>query len=166
MMFEGLKDYQPEKIQDKGFDIVVARGVTATVDSAMVEEYTGDIEGLKDTKSYKYTLTLVDSGRKIFGNYMLTNENQLKKLANIMFTLGLEFLPSGDLPDAEYLHMLEENLFGISQAFTQKALVVDCFKQKKFKKVGDEFVVVEGEYKQGHLIKGETDLAETENTPF
>ncbi len=147
MGFEALEGYKPEKMSD-GFEVFKAN-VKCGVDSIRIEDYSGDKEELKGVRFLRYALVVVDdpayTGRKLWKSYNLSNDDQLKKLANAMFTVGLEFKS-------------EEELEAILVPFSTKLLKVNTWGWKPD----------DGDERQMHKIKGEATSGEvtTGSAPF
>ncbi len=96
--FEALKDYKPEKLTD----FSVMKGTFKCVfNYARIEEYDGDNPDLQGAKFFRYELEIAqgekNEGRRFWKSYNLANEDSLKKLADQLFTLGLEFRSEEEL---------------------------------------------------------------------
>jgi len=103
MSFDALKDYTPQKVES-GFEIIKHKALVCGVEHARIEQYKGDREDLKGESFYRYELTVLSpaefTGRKLWKSFRLSDDNQLKKLADQMFTVGLEFKDEASLEKA------------------------------------------------------------------
>jgi hypothetical protein len=90
---EFLKDYKPEKVTDsfgpfKG-------NYKCVVNHARIEEYSGEREEWRGVDFFRYELEVAEgqpnAGRRLWKSVALNNEERVRKLANIFFTIGLEF---------------------------------------------------------------------------
>lgn len=135
-VFNVLDGYQPKKIDD-GFDIIKDRSLKCEVESARFEEYTGDRSELQGVRFFSYALIIVEhqkyTGRKLWKRFNLSDESQIKKLADVMFTLGMEF-------------KTEEELQVCADQFAKMTLSVRAW---GWKRDGEQ------EELQMHAIKGE-----------
>lgn len=143
-----LEGYTPQKMKD-GFEPFKGT-FTCGVNYARIEDYSGDKEELKGSRFFRYELEVVSdnefSGRRLWGSYNLDNEKSVKKLADALFTIGLEFKN-------------EEELALVADKFVTLILTVKAwyFPSKDDPK----------EKVQMHLIKGEAkEKIEPETAPF
>ena len=138
-MFKALEGYQPQKVTD-GFDIIKENNMVAIVNSAMIEEYKGEKPDLKGVRFFRYELEIVKSmgaqGRKLWKSYRLDDEKSCRALADMMFTLGLEFKD-------------EESLTAAAEKFAAMNVKVKAWGWKPDDKE---------EARQMHMIKGEGSL--------
>lgn len=93
--FTGLNGYEREKNVDTGFGVFKGK-VNCKVNYARIEANDGSFnEELTGVDFFKYELEVVGhdtlSKRKIWGSFNLENEDKQRKLANIFFTVGLNF---------------------------------------------------------------------------
>jgi len=135
-----LKEYTPEAEKDNFGPI---KGTfTCVVNHARFEDYTGENADWKGVKFYRYELEVAEgqecAGRRLWKSVPLNDEGRVKKLANILFTVGLEFTT-------------EEELEKVSEEFSKMSLTVKAWSFKpKDAKEGDEPIQV-------HMIKGIAD---------
>lgn len=91
--WDDLKEYQPQKIEDD-FEIMKAN-FNCAVEYSRIEKYDGPIDDLKGKEFLNYCLIVLNhpkyTGRKLWKKVNLSNSDQLKKLADTFFTVGLEF---------------------------------------------------------------------------
>jgi hypothetical protein len=91
-MFD-LSGYTPKKVTD-GFEAFKGK-FNCAVNWARIEVYSGDDPALKDSESFRYELEVLDDptyvGRRLWATFPLENNVKMEKLADIMFSLGLEF---------------------------------------------------------------------------
>jgi len=148
MEFTGLKGYRPTKNKD-GFEPFKGT-FNAGVNYARIEIYDGEREDLIGKKFFRYELEIVDdveyTGRKLWKTYDLSNDDSQKKLANSLFTVGLEFKS-------------EEELEVCAEQFCKMKIVVRAYyfpsKENKDEKI------------QAHVIKGlATEGATGKAVPF
>lgn len=108
-LFDGLNGYSPEKITD-GFQPFKEKG-SAVVISARLEDYQGDKEEFKGQKIVKYELSMAEGsqnpGRRLWKSYYISDEKpdkngktNIQKLADMLFTVGLEFKSEEELQAA------------------------------------------------------------------
>lgn len=101
MNWESLKDYQPQKITDKGgFEPFKAKGTCAVMESRIEEKHTEKYDGDMVRIIYEVIDHPEFSGRRLGYDkspYFLENEDSLKKLADLMFTCGLTFKNKAEL---------------------------------------------------------------------
>lgn len=142
MGFESLQGYQPQKL-DEGFEVIKERNLSCGVEYARIEPYKGQNPELQGTEFYNYCLTVIDhptlTGRRLWKRFRLDDDDQLKRLANTFFTLGLEFRNREELEKA-------------GEAFVRKTLNVRAW---GWTPDG------ESEARQMHLIKSETNSKQT-----
>ena len=104
-MFD-LKGYTPEKVTDN-FGVFKGK-YDCCVNSAKIEEYSGDNEEFKGMKFFKYEIEVLDgqenAGRRLWKSCNLDSEIEDKKgktpimkLADAFFTLELEFSDEDEL---------------------------------------------------------------------
>ena len=124
-----LRDYKPEVVTDNEFEMMKGKGHICKVNSSVVE----DVEaGERDGEPYdaytrlKYELEVVSEkyrGRRVWKSYNLDSQlrtgkkekTPIEKLADVFFTLGLEF---NDL----------ETLQAANEKFAEMLLVVSFSK--------------------------------------
>ena len=105
-MYEFLKDYKPQKVTDGGGPFKCNKQA-AVPTYARIEEYDGDKDEWKGVKFFRYELTMADGsmgsdaqaleGRKLWKSVDLRDEAKMKKLADMLFTVGLEFTDEDSL---------------------------------------------------------------------
>ena len=145
-MFD-LSGYKPQKMTD-GFEPFKGT-FTCSVNYARIEDYKGEKEELKGNQFFRYELEVLNdenfTGRRLWGSFNLDNEKSLKKLADTLFTLGLEFKNDDEL----------------TVAGARLAGMMLTVKAWHFK--GDK-----GDLIQQHMIKGEANEGSTtsEAAPF
>ena len=99
-MFDGLSGYKPEKVTD-GFQPFKEKG-SAIVNYVRIEDYQGEKEEFKGSQFFRYELVMAEgcdnAGRRLWLSKNITNEKpdkkgktNMQKVADVMFTLGLEF---------------------------------------------------------------------------
>lgn len=114
-MFD-LSGYSPKKVTD-GFEPIKGK-FNCMVNWARIEVYSGDNPELQGTESFRYQLEVFDdnenSGRRLWATYPLNNTAKMEKLADVMFTLGLEFAN-------------KEKLEKIAEEFVTKTLSVKAW---------------------------------------
>ena len=155
-MFDYLMKYQPEKITDDPMPFKCKKE-KFNVTKARIEPYEGDKEEFKGKEFYRYELIPCegvevevyqgtdDLGTKKYAKRSagkrtlrksvdLSDEEAVKKLANIMFTIGLEFKST-------------EELQSISDDFIKMTLLVSAY----------HFTGSEGNEIQMHKIVGIAD---------
>ena len=98
-MFKALEGYTPQKVEDKGFEVIKARSLACQINYARIEDSTHP-EHLGE-KNFGYELQITEpqefSGRRLWKRYFLSDEASLKKLADQLFTLDLEFKSEEEL---------------------------------------------------------------------
>ena len=98
--FSGLNGFEREKNVDKGFGIIAGKGLMFKVNYARIEANDGKYnDELKGVDFLKYELE-TEGGRKLWGSFNLDNEDKQRKLANIFYTVGLEFNNKDELLEA------------------------------------------------------------------
>ena len=171
---EEMQGYKPEKQTDTGdFPAFKAKG-RFMVDKALLEhKKTDNFEG----DIFSIALTMVDhpefSGRKLWKSFFLDNIAGVKKLANVMFTCGLEIIPKASITDDElYKAELMGNLERAADKFVNMILQVSAWsaKARMFDKDKEVWVTKEPvEYVQQFKILGvaeSNDMVATEKSPF
>jgi len=144
-MFDALKDYQPQKISD-GFEILKGT-FDCTVNSARIEQYSGDRPEFQGVEFFRYELEIINEGnigRRVWKSYNLNDEVQLKKLADQLFTLGFEF------KSREELEKTAEEFVKINVKIRAWGWV---------REEGQEAI-------QLHIIKSRTDITTSDKVPF
>jgi len=136
--------YKPEKIRD-GFEVFKVGNARATVNVARVEESTHP-EHLGE-KMVTIELEIIDhpefSGRRLWTRYPLNNATKMKKLADTLFTLGIEF--DLDIEGDEVKNVPEEQLY---ECLVQMSSLIVIVKAWTWTPKG------ESEPRQSHIIKG------------
>jgi len=137
-----LSGYKPEKPSESDFEAFKYTG-PCLVNSAKIEEYTGNFADYKGCTFFNYELVVLEGdneGRKLWGKFNLDDKKEdkkgktkVKKLADIFFTLGLEF----------------KNVDELAKCAEQMTDMVVDVKAWHFK--GDK-----GDAVQQHLIKGKS----------
>ena len=137
--FDFLKDYQPTKVTD-GFEPFKG-SFNCVVNSARIEDYTGDREDLKGARFFRYELEVAEgqesAGRKLWKSVKIDDADKMKKLADTLFTLGLEF---GDS---------ENELLKCAEQFVELTVQVKAWVWTPKAKEGEEDKAI-----QMHMIKG------------
>jgi len=99
-LFDGLQGYKPEKITD-GFAPFKFKG-SCLVNYCRIEDYQGEKPEFEGHKFLRYELEVAqgqdNQGRRLWKSYNLNSQDQdakgktpVQKLADLMFTLGMEF---------------------------------------------------------------------------
>lgn len=129
MGFGDLANYKPEKVKEGNFELITGRGIICKVNSSMVEHVEGGTR--KDTgEAYEpydklsYELEIVEGehqGRRVWKSFNLSSDKRfinkktgkegktpVEKLADMFFTLGLEFsdLESLKVANAQFVEKL------------------------------------------------------------
>jgi hypothetical protein len=100
--FDALKDYKPEPVKDT-FEIIKGN-YNACFNFMRIEDYTGNNADYTGHQFVRYELMIVDdpvhSGRRLWRRYNLMNPDQVKRLADMLFTLKIEFKDMDSLTEA------------------------------------------------------------------
>lgn len=105
--FNSLKEYTPEKIKDDDFGIIKGT-FNCRFNFFRIEDYKGEIGELQGTKVARYELQIIDEGeflnRRMWKRFYLGSQKPDKKgkfdsqkMADVLFTLGLEFRSQEEL---------------------------------------------------------------------
>ena len=147
MGFESLQGYVPQKMND-GFEVIKDNGLKCSVDYARIEDYTGDKEELLGARFFGYQLSVLEgkyAGRRLWKRFNIGDDKALKKLADQLFTVGLEFKN-------------EEELLSVAETFVTLTVKAKAW---GWKPEGSEEPI------QQHLIKGiATDATTATSIPF
>lgn len=133
----GLQGYDPKPVNE-GFDIIKANGLECKVNYCRIEVYSGDKQEFFGKEFLSYELEVVGGvaehvGRKFWKRYAIDDESQVKKMADMFFTVGITF-------------KTKEELEAKLEEFCAKVLIVRAWGWKPDGK--DESVQI-------HLVKGE-----------
>jgi len=102
-----LGNYKPEKVKDNDFEVMTGKNNICRVNSSKIEDVEGGTSE-RDGKSYeaytrlRYELEVISDnfkGRRVWKSYNLDSQDAtgkkpktpIQKLADVFFTLGLEF---------------------------------------------------------------------------
>lgn len=111
-----LGDYKPEKVVDNDFELMSGKGHVCKVNSSLIEEVPAGVrqdngEAYESYTRLAYELEVISEkykGRKVWKKYNLSStetsgkkpKTPIQKLADVFFTLGLEFNNEGSLRSA------------------------------------------------------------------